>query len=103
MRVTLLQVKVVHTVVFAVLSACVLHTLYSAVFGRITAWTWVAVALVLVESIVLVSFGWTCPMTILAENLGASHGAVAECGTTFARACLLLVLRLLEFLGAGPG
>jgi hypothetical protein len=116
-RITILQVKVVHTVVFAVLSACVLYALYSAVFGHLTPWTWLAVALVLVESIVLVAFGWTCPLTLLAERLGAGHGAVADiflpkwladrifpvCGTTFAVACLLLVLRLLKVLGPARG
>jgi hypothetical protein len=109
MRVTFRQIKIAHTVIFFVLSGCVLDTLYSAVFNRVTNWTWVAVALVVVESIVLVSFGWICPLTILAERLGATDGAVADiflpkwladrifpiCGTTFLVACGILVARLL--------
>jgi polyferredoxin len=108
-RVTILRIKAVHTAIFVVLSACVLFALYSGLAARITSWTWAAVALVVVESIVLVSCGWRCPLTILAERLGAKRGAVTDlflpkwfadrifpvCGTTFLIACILLVVRLL--------
>ena len=108
MRVTILQIKVVHTIIFAVLSACVLIALFSGLMNRITSLTWAAVALVLVESAVLVSFGWKCPLTVLAESLGASQGAVADiflpkwladrifpiCGTTYAIALVLIVWRV---------
>jgi len=67
-----------------------------------------AVALVVVESIVLVSAGWRCPLTILAERRGTTQGAVADiflprwfverifpiCGTIFLVACAILVARL---------
>jgi hypothetical protein len=109
MRVTFVQIKVVHTVIFFVLSACVLDALYSGVFNRVSNWTGAAVALVVVESIVLMLCRWTCPLTILAERLGATDGAVADiflpkwfadrifpiCGTTFLLACVILVARLL--------
>lgn len=108
MRVTIVEIKIVHTAIFAALSTCVVGALYSAVFNRITRWTWLAVALVVVESIVLVSAGWRCPLTILAERRGATHGAVADiflprwfadrifpiCGTVFLVACAILVARL---------
>ena len=82
----------------------------SGLLDRITAWTWVAVGLVLVESIVLVAFGWTCPLTILAERLGDGRGSVADiflprwiadrifpiCGTTYAIALVLLLIRVLR-------
>ena len=107
---TILQVKVAHTAIFAVLSGCVLYTLYSALSGEITRWTWVAVVLVLLESVVLVASGWKCPLTTLAERLGAGDGEVADiflprwladrifpiCGTTFLIASALLALRLLR-------
>lgn len=108
MKVTILQIKIVHTAVFWLLTACVLYALFSGVANRITSWTWAALGLVLVEAVVLVSSGWICPLTILAERLGASHGAVADiflpkwladrifpvCGTTFLVACILILMRL---------
>jgi hypothetical protein len=109
-KVTIFQVKLAHTVIFWILSACVVYALVSGVADRITTWTWVAVGLVAVESVVLVAFGWTCPLTILAERLGDGHGAVADiflpkwladrifpvCGTTYAIAVFVLLVRVLR-------
>ena len=53
MRLTIFHVKLVHTVIFWLLSACVLYVLFSGVADHITKWTWVAVGLVVLESVVL--------------------------------------------------
>lgn len=74
----LLVIKVVHTAIFWILSACVLYAVYSGITGRITAWTWIAVVVLLVESIVLAASGWTCPLTRLAERRGAIRGPVSD-------------------------
>ena len=76
-KVTIFQIKVVHTVIFWILSLCVVYALFSGIANRITPWTWVAVGLLLLESTVLVLSGWTCPLTILAERQGAVRGSVA--------------------------
>ncbi|MCG6922847.1 MAG: hypothetical protein LJF15_17445 [Acidobacteria bacterium] len=108
MTLTILHVKVIHTIIFWILSASVLYALYSGVADSITAWTWVAVGLVLLESVVLAAYGWTCPLTILTEHLGAARGSVTDiflpkwfadrifpvCGTTFGVALLLILFRL---------
>lgn len=110
MRLTIFQIKLLHTVAFWVLSACVAFALYSGVTGDVTAWTWMAVALLLVESIVLAVSGWTCPLTILAERQGALRGSVADiflpkvladrifpvCGTLFVIALVLIAIRLVR-------
>lgn len=109
MRITLFQVKLVHTVIFWILSLCVVYALVSGLADRITNWTWLAVGLVLIESVVLALSGWTCPLTILAERLGDGHGSVADiflprwladrifpvCGTTYAIALVVILLRVL--------
>ena len=109
MKWTIFQIKLIHTAIFSVLSGCVLYTLFSGLADRITVWTWVAVGLVVLEGVVLVVFGWICPLTLLAERLGASRGSVADiflpkwfadrifpvCTTTFVVACLVVVFRLL--------
>lgn len=109
MKITILQIKLLHTVIFWILSLCVLYALSSGITGRIDTWTWVAVGLLLVESVVLTVSGWTCPLTILAERQGAPRGSVADlflpswlaerifpiCGTLFGAALLAIALRLL--------
>ena len=108
MKITIFQVKLAHTVIFWILSLCVVYALFSALANRITTWTWVAVALLLFESLVLVMSGWTCPLTILAQRLGAGRGSVADiflpewfadrifpiCGTAYGVALVLLLLRV---------
>jgi hypothetical protein len=108
-KITFLQIKIFHTVIFWILSACVVYALYSGIADRVGAWTWVAVGLLLVESLVLAASGWTCPLTILAERHGAAQGSVADlflpkwladrifpiCGTAYAVALLLILWRVL--------
>ena len=109
-RITIFQIKFVHTVVFWFLSLCVLYALYSGIANHITVWTWMAIGLLLLESIVLAICGWTCPLTILAERQGAIRGSVADiylptwladrifpiCGTLFGIALALIGVRLLR-------
>jgi hypothetical protein len=109
-KLTIFHVKVIHTLIFWLLSACVLSVLFSGATGRITTWTWVAVGLVLLESFVLAVSGWTCPLTILTERLGAARGSVTDiflpkwfadrifpiCGTTYGVALVLIFFRVLR-------
>jgi hypothetical protein len=109
LKLTIFHVKVVHTLIFWFLSACVLYVSWSAAFDRVTTWTWVAVGLVLVETIVLAASGWTCPLTILTERLGAERGSVTDiflpkwfadrifpiCGMTYVVALVVILLRVL--------
>jgi hypothetical protein len=109
-RITIFQMKLVHTLIFWVLSLCVAYALFSGVADRITMWTWVAVGLLLVESVVLAVSGWTCPLTILAERRGAVRGSVTDiflprwfadrifpiCGTLYGIALLIIVLRVVR-------
>jgi hypothetical protein len=106
---TIFQVKLVHTGIFAVLSVCVLYVLISGVLNRINGWTWGALSAVVIEGFVLAASGWRCPLTQLAERLGAADGAVADiflpkwladrifpvCGAIVALSCAVLLVRLL--------
>jgi hypothetical protein len=106
--VTILQIKLLHTVIFWILSACVGYSLYCGIVGRIGVWTWIAVGLLAAESIVLAVSGWTCPLTLLAERQGAAQGSVADiflpkaladrifpvCGTAYGLAVALILWRL---------
>lgn len=110
MKVTIFQIKLVHTAIFWILSSCVVYALFSGLVGRIDVWTWIAVGLLAVESAVLVACGWTCPLTLLAERQGALRGSVTDiflpkwladrifpiCGTGYAVALGLILWRVLR-------
>ncbi len=107
MKLTILHVKLAHTAIFVVLSACVLYVLASGALGQVTRWTWAAIAAIVVEGIVLALSGGRCPLTALAERLGASDGSVSDiflprwfadrifpiCGTAFLIGCTLVAAR----------
>ena len=108
MKITIFHIKLIHTIIFWILSLCTVYALFSGIADRITTWTWVAVLLLLVESVVLVVSGWTCPLTILAERQGARQGSVTDiflpkwfadrifpiCGTMYATALMLILWRV---------
>ena len=110
MRLTIWYVKLIHTVIFVVLSACVLYVLVSGVLNRITLWTWISIAAIVAEGVVLAASGGKCPLTIVAERLGAADGRVADiflppwfadrifpiCGTVFLVGCALIATRVLS-------
>jgi hypothetical protein len=54
MKITIAQIKFVHTLIFWILSLCVLYSLLSGICGYITSWTWIAVGLVAIESVILI-------------------------------------------------
>jgi len=110
MQQTILYIKVFHTMVFAVLSACVVCVLMSGAFNRITPWTWGAIVAIVVEGLILAASGGRCPLTIVAERLGAANGSVSDiflpkwladrifpiCGGLFIIGCLLIAVRIVS-------
>jgi hypothetical protein len=103
-------VKVVHTIAFYMMSAVLLMMVYEVVVDRITLITWNAAGLFLAEGIVLLLNRGRCPLTSLAESLGASSGQITDLflpkwfadqifkvyGAVFVASLALLVIRLVR-------
>ena len=101
-------VKFVHSFAFFLFTACVGYVLYSAVFNRIGWVTYSSIVLVIVEGIALGLNRWRCPLTTLAENLGAEDGSVTGIflpqwlakrvfviwGAVFVAACVVIAVRV---------
>ncbi len=71
-------IKSVHTIVFVPLSALLFVLVYEVAVGRITYFTWIAVAVFLAETVVLMTHNWRCPLTMYAERLGSTHGQITD-------------------------
>jgi hypothetical protein len=71
-------VKTIHTLIFATIALSVLHVFWAGVWGRPTRQTPVAVVIVLLEMAIFAGNGFRCPLTGLAENLGAESGRVTD-------------------------
>lgn len=69
----LLLIKWVHTVIWAIFVALIFFVVYSGISGRITWLTWISIALVVGEGLVLLLFGMSCPLTVLARRYSDSE------------------------------
>ena len=69
---SLFTIKLLHTLIWGFFVAVIGYVLYSGLSGEITAFTWVAIGLVLLEALVLLLFRWHCPLTVLARRYSAS-------------------------------
>lgn len=70
--------KAAHTAIFGLVSTSVLYVFAAGVLGRPRRWTRAAIVIVGVESMVFVGNGRRCPLTGLAERLGAASGRVTD-------------------------
>ena len=74
----LTSIKGIHTAIFVSVFAAVVLTLWDGLRGRPTRRTATAGGLVLAESVLYVSNNQVCPLTPLAEELGAERGSVVD-------------------------
>lgn len=65
-------VKSMHTLIWVVLATIVLFVLWSGITANISVYSWLAVAAVATEGIVLLIFGGSCPLTKVARRYSTS-------------------------------
>lgn len=61
-------IKLVHTVVWFIMACASLYILYAGIMGLSGSWLMICVILLVIESVVLASNNWICPMTPLAAR-----------------------------------
>jgi hypothetical protein len=71
-------VKLVHTLIWFVVEAAMLSVLYDGIRGLTGRRTAIAGAIVAVESAVFLGNRARCPLTDVAESLGAESGSVTD-------------------------
>lgn len=77
-RRALAVVKGIHTVIWAFVEGAMLYLLASGAAGRSDRRAGAAAAIVGAESLVFLANGARCPLTGLAESLGAEDGSVTD-------------------------
>jgi hypothetical protein len=77
-RQRLVAVKAVHTLVWFVVESQVLYLLVAGLTRRTDRRVAVAGAIVATESLVFAANGFRCPLTGVAESLGAEDGSVTD-------------------------
>lgn len=85
MKVTLFQIKVIHTVIFFLLSGCVLLIAHAGLVGSVSVLNWVAMGLVFLESVVLViRVNYSCRFATI-TFAGSGQGVSPTAATTRGR------------------
>lgn len=74
----LVLVKVVHTAIWASVEAAMLYVLAAGAMGRSDRRAAIAGGVVAAETAVFAANGFSCPLTGVAESLGAEHGSVTD-------------------------
>ena len=77
-RAVLIAIKTIHTVAFVVIATSLLVVLFDGLRGRPSRRTGIAAAISLGECAVFAGNGFVCPLTPLAEELGAVKGSVSD-------------------------
>lgn len=70
----LVSIKLIHTIVWGVMAAASLYILYAGIFNIVSFWLWICIALLCLESIILLINKWTCPLTPLALKYTPAKG-----------------------------
>lgn len=74
----LVAIKIVHTLAWFSIESCMAYLLYAGLARRSDRRAGVAAAVVAGESLIFVGNGLRCPMTQLAERIGAGKGSVTD-------------------------
>lgn len=61
-------IKLIHTVIWAFFVLVIFYILFAGIFDRINVYTFIAIGLVVTEGLILLLFGWRCPLTIVGEK-----------------------------------
>ena len=71
----LVLIKLLHTVIWGVLSAVIYYLLYAVIANRIDRWFWCGLGLVGLEIAALLLFRMSCPLTLVARRYSVSQRA----------------------------
>jgi len=71
-------IKVVHTLAWLSIESCMMYVLYTGFMGRSDRRAGLAAGVVAGEVLIFVGNGFRCPLTEVAERMGAEHGSVTD-------------------------
>jgi hypothetical protein len=72
------SIKLLHTLAWFSIESCMGYVLYAGFAGRSDRRTAIAASVVAGESVIFVANGCRCPLTQVAERLGAERGSVTD-------------------------
>ncbi len=77
-RVTLVAIKLVHTFAWFSIESCMLYVLWTGFRRRSERSVAIAAGVVASETLIFAANGFRCPLTLVAERVGAERGSVTD-------------------------
>ena len=68
----LTAIKITHTLIWIFMVSAIFYVLFSGIFNEINILTWICIAIIILEGIVLLAFKMSCPLTVLARKYSDS-------------------------------
>ena len=68
----LMLVKIVHTAIWIFFNFVIFYMLYAAIANKIDIWLWIGYGFVSLEGIILLTFRFVCPLTLIARKYSNS-------------------------------
>ncbi len=68
-------IKWIHTIIWVFFVVLIAYVVYSGVTGNINTFTWISIAAIFGEGLILLIFGMFCPLTIMARKYSDSPEA----------------------------
>jgi hypothetical protein len=72
---TLTMIRLAHTAIWVFFNVVIFYLFHTVSTGRIDHWTWICLALIVIEAVVLVAFNRICPITLIARKYSSSTRA----------------------------
>ncbi len=69
----LTQIKIIHTLIWLFFNLVIFYMLYAAITNKLDTWLWFGYGLIVLESITLLVFKLSCPLTVIARNYSDSE------------------------------
>ncbi len=106
----LLCIKIFHTIIWVFFVLVIFYILFAGIFDKINVYTFIAIGLVVVEGLLLLLFGWRCPLTVVGKKYTDNHeigfdiflpkwlaeNNKAIFGALFGIGAAMIILRLLD-------
>jgi hypothetical protein len=64
----LVRVKILHTLIWIFFNLVLFYMAFSVIVNRIDKFVWIGMGCIVIEWIVLLSFKWQCPFTLIARK-----------------------------------
>jgi hypothetical protein len=71
-------IKFTHTLIFFFMCSCLAYILYCSLTATFDWVLVIAIGTIMLEGMALLSNGWRCPLTIMAEKYGVVKGGVTD-------------------------